>query len=458
MKKLGITQRVLAPLRKFRENTWKASPFASNVFLTLTTNVIIAGIGFITGVLSARLLGPQGRGELAAIQIWPTCIATIAMLGQPEALVYFSARNPEKAGQYLGSAMSLTLLSSIPFMAAGFIFMPLLLSAQQEHIIVAARWYLIVVPLFALVGIPYHPLRGRQDFMYWNALRPLPNLGWLVVLCVASVLMVAKPEFLTKVYLVLLSILFIPVIIIVSKRIPGPYKPQPTLWRSLTAFGLPSAASSLPQMLNQRLDQMLIATLLPPHSLGLYAVSVAWGNIISPLLNAVGVVTFPRIAGEQNIGRKAEVLAQTTRLAIFFSLLLGCFLLIITPWVLPLVFGEKFKEAVPVALIMVLAGVFFGINMVLEEGLRGLGCPKAILFAQVLGVLLNIIGLIIMLPKFGIIGAAMASLLGACSITIFLTIWIKKAIRKTISELVLSRWNEIQFIIKNIKVSFANLF
>lgn len=452
MNRVVLIQGIMTLTKKNWQKAFSASPFAANVVLTFATNVLLAGLGFVTGVLAARLLGPEGRGELAAIQMWPSFIASIAMLGLPEALVYFSARDPDRAGQYLGSAMSLAFLSSIPFMAAGFVFMPLLLSAQPDSIVKAARWYLILVPLFTLVGLPYHPLRGKQDFIRWNALRLLPNLGWLVVLCFAFIHKLAEPGFLAGAYLVMLGILFIPVMIVVLRRIPGPYQPQCVLWRPMAAFGLPSVASSLPQMLNHRLDQMVIAAFLPSHSLGLYVIAVAWGNTISPLLSAIGIVAFPKIAGEQKISRQIEILAQTTRLAVFFSLLFGGLLSIITPWVLPLVFGDKFQQAVPVALIMVIAGVFWGLNLVLEDGLRGLGQPNLILFAEVSGVIISIIGLIIMLPKFGIMGAAMASLFASCSITVVLIFWVQKITREKVSAIICPRWGEIRFRVKNILI------
>ena len=83
------------------------SAFAGRVVMTAGTNLVLASLGLVTGILAARLLGPVGRGELAAIQTWPSVMATIAMLGLPEAVVYFSAKEREQSGRYLGSAMVL---------------------------------------------------------------------------------------------------------------------------------------------------------------------------------------------------------------------------------------------------------------------------------------------------------------------------------------------------------------
>ena len=84
--------------------TSRATPIGANMMVTGATNVAIAAMGIVTGVVAARLLGPRGRGELVAIQTWPLFIAGIAMLGTPEALAYYSARSPTDAGRYVSWA------------------------------------------------------------------------------------------------------------------------------------------------------------------------------------------------------------------------------------------------------------------------------------------------------------------------------------------------------------------
>jgi O-antigen/teichoic acid export membrane protein len=83
----------------------RSRPLAANTVITATVNLVLAVLGMMSGVLAARLLGPHGRGELAAIQTWPGVIGTLAMLGMPEAIVYYSARDERGAGRYLGSAV-----------------------------------------------------------------------------------------------------------------------------------------------------------------------------------------------------------------------------------------------------------------------------------------------------------------------------------------------------------------
>src|SRR5262245_42439300 len=138
------------------KHAWSAvesiSPFIAQVLMTIGANASMALIGLLTGVLAARLLGPEGRGQLAAIQIWPTFIATIAMLGLPESLVFYSAKKPAEAGRYLGSAVVMSVVSSAVFGFAGYLLLPALMSKQPVAVVSAARQYLWIIPIFALVA------------------------------------------------------------------------------------------------------------------------------------------------------------------------------------------------------------------------------------------------------------------------------------------------------------------
>jgi antigen flippase len=394
------------------------NPFLARVVLTAGTNGVLALLGFVTGTVAARLLGPQGRGELAAIQTWPSFIATIAMLGLPETLVYYCARSPARAGRYLGSAVAVGLLASLPFMVLGYLAMPFLLSAQSAEVVRAARGYLLIVPVFALVGLPYHPLRGLNRFVAWNALRLLAPLAWLVVLLGALLMGSASPERLATAYLALLALLFVPVALVVVRQVPGPFRPDVRDWGPLLQYGLPAMASTLPQMLNYRLDQLLMMAFLPAQALGLYVVAVSWGGMVQPLVGALGTALFPHVASRANPAERVRRFLQGSRLALLLSLGSAGVLLVLTPWVLPFLFGRAFGPALPAALVLVLASAVAAFNGVMEEGVRGLGRPSAVLWAELGGVCVTVVALFILLPQLGILGAALASLLGYTAVSL----------------------------------------
>src|ERR1039457_3612071 len=149
---------------------------------TFATNMALAGLAVATGVVAARLLGPSGEGQLTAIQTWPLLLGTLAMLGLDSALVYFIAREPDRAKQFTSTAILIGFLSSLAVGAAAWFVMPFLLSAQQPQVVSAARVFLLIGGIYAVVGIPHGSLRGAHAFTAWNLFRVAPGLAWLCIL------------------------------------------------------------------------------------------------------------------------------------------------------------------------------------------------------------------------------------------------------------------------------------
>ena len=421
--------KILTALRMRWFQATRVSPFGSLVAFTFLTNVFLALVGFLTGLLVARILGPDGRGELAAIQTWPTFLATLAMLGAPDALVYYSARQPARAARLLTTSILIGLSACIPAALLGYLLLPVLMAAQSEPIIIAARNYLWILPLFAVVGMLVHPLRGRNDLLPWNLMRSFPALMWLGVLLIGMVAGQVDAVNYARWYLIGMALLFIPMSLVLKKRISGPYQPSIEDVRPILSYGLPSMLSGLPSTLNLKLDQILMVGLLSPQLLGFYVVAVAWSNATLPILSALPAVIVPKVAGSSDRIDQLNALSQMTRLGSSFAVVAGLVFAILSPLAIPLLFGSEFKNAISAGVILSIGVVFLSINQMLESGLMGLGKPKLVLLTQVVGLIFTIILLLVLMPRYNIIGAAIASTVSYFSITVLnltLLTWMSK--------------------------------
>lgn len=447
----------MARITKVSELTQLTSRFSSHVFLTTGTNILLSGLGVATGVMAARLLGPEGRGELAAIQLWAGVLGTLCLLGVPEALIYFSAKKPEWSRQYLLSAMFLALVAAIPFSIGGFLFMPVLLSMQTEAVITSARWYLLFLPLSALTGVPYQALRGIGDFRVWNMLRLLPSLGWFVLLLCSMMTGWNEAGGLALAYLFVLAVLAVPVIWIILRRVQGPFHLDVQSFKPMLKYGLPSVLGTVPTMLNLRLDQMLMAGFLPAQVLGQYVVAVAWSGAVAPLLNALGTVLFPRTASQKTREDQARGVGQGVRMAVLIALFLVLVVVLVTPLIIPLLFGDKFAPAIPAAWVLVCAAGILGVNFVLEEGLRGMGQPKLVLYSELVGLGVTLLCLLALLQPLGIMGAAIASLLGYSAVSAILLYWVTRFTQHPLLFFIRPTRGELQAIFSQVQTVWQKL-
>ena len=405
----------------------------------MATNSGLAALAVATGVIAPRLLGPSGEGELAAIQTWPMLLGTLAMLGLDSALVYFVAREPERGKQLTSTAMLIGLLSSLLVGAIAWFALPFLLSAQQPDVISAARVYLLIGVLYAIVGIPWGSLRGARSFAMWNLFRFAPALAWLGILCTSWILKTAHPIPLSRWYLGAIFCCGFPIVIVVNRRLQGRPRPDPRLAGKLLRFGLPSAVTSLPQTINLRFDQLLIIAFLPARSLGFYVVAVAWSGGVAPLLSAIGSVLFPQVSAEPDTCRRGQLLATALQGGAVVAAVTSLPLILLAPVALPLVFGARYAPSIPSALVLVPAGAILAWAGIAEEGLRGLGRPTLVLEAESVAAVVTLASLPVLLHFFGIMGAAVASLLGYTTIAVFTASAISRSTHLPLHQLMVPR-------------------
>jgi O-antigen/teichoic acid export membrane protein len=332
--------------------------------------------------------------------------------------------------------------------------MPWFLDAQTSAIVEGARGYLWLLPVYAVTGMLPNLLRGKNDLNAWNLVRPMPTIVWIGVLLVFTVSGTANAVAVAQAYLVMLAMLALPMSFVVMRRLSGSFAPSTSMVRPMLGYGLPSVLSSVPSMLNLRLDQLLMAGLLRPKVLGMYVVAVAWSSAVLPLLNAIAGVVFPHVAGSHSNPDQAKVLGQVIRIGTVFAVLFSIGIALASPLIIPLLFGQEFVAAVPAAIILSLAGGVMGLNQILEAGSLGLGKPRFVLIAESAGLVVTGLLLWLLLRPFELMGAAVASLVGYTSVCVFLLWLIRRQTGLQIRQMVfplsndfdlaLAKWREFR--------------
>jgi O-antigen/teichoic acid export membrane protein len=380
----------------------------------------LALFGFASSALAARLLQPEQRGTLAAIQVVPGFLALLGMIGQTEAITYFAARGDLPLGDIQGTGLRIAGLGCIGAMAIGAIVVPLILSGRPNSVVIAGVVYLLICP--ALAGLTVGPawFRARGRTVVWNATRLIAPVAWTVVVVLAWLRHDRSPTRLAITFVVVLVSLSVPIVVLSVRAIhDGPVRYRSALRGPILRYGLPAMATAAPQLLNLRLDQTVMATFLPNKELGYYVTAVGWSTSISLLLNGFGFVLLPAVAKERDPETQRLVFRTLVRRGAIFSVALVVVVLVITPTVFPsrFVFSSSYRPAVPAAMVLVVAAGVLGFNQILSEAVRGLARPGLVLRCELGGLVVTVICLAAFLGPFGIVGAAWSSLIGYSSVT-----------------------------------------
>src|SRR5262249_9757375 len=155
---------------------------------------------------------------------------------------------------------------------------------------------------------------------------------------------------------------------------------------------------------NARLDQLLMIPLVAPRELGLYVVATTIGGVPTLATAALAPPLMARISAGH-----IDLLPRAVRITLAVSALLGLALAITSPGRLPLLFGPQFRDAVPMAIVLVAAGVPQAGAGILGAGLQADGVPAIPSVGEAIALVITVVGLLLLLGPLGGLGAAIVS-------------------------------------------------
>lgn len=375
--------------------------------LLMTAGTVLAG--FISGLILARTLGPEGRGQFAVIVLWPGMLAMFSELGLGFAFAYFAGKNRESIPGLWTLACVASLVIGGVVGLVGTVALPSQLSLSGMAL-VALQWNLITVPIMLLSGYMGYLLLGAGYLVEFNLIRT--GNASCYALGVISVAVIGVPSisaFTTVLILAQFAGCILAITLCVSRLHPVWYW-QPQLIKPVFNYGLKTYISGLMAQMNFRLDQLIMTVVITPIQLGLYVVAVAIASLVNPLYSSIAIVVLPRVtqASSRLLGGKEAI--RHLQFIFLGGVPLTVVLCFAMPWLLPLLFGNDYQLSVLPAQILIVAAFFQGCVCVLGNSLRGLGSPGKEAISEGIGLFVTIALLLILLPIWGILGAAVASL------------------------------------------------
>ncbi|NWJ96787.1 MAG: oligosaccharide flippase family protein [Chloroflexi bacterium] len=374
------------------------------------STLVIQVTNIFTGVLSARFLLPQGKGELTAITVWAGTFALVGGLGISDAVAYYTSSYKDHTKEILSTGLFLALVLSVITMVAGYFILPVVLAGYGKDEVFIGLVYLPYILVNLLTLVTAAAVQGRMHLLKYNVLRATLNVIYLVEISIlALVKETSVMNFVLASFIANLCILAL--FLYVALCNGWLYFPKPGYLRNLLSYGSKSYLSVVVLMLNSQLDQMLMSVFLKPSILGLYVIAVTVSGGVSIISGAISLVAFPTIAGAKSFCLKSAELGRFLRITLVLSIPAILFLLLTTPWILSFFFGSAYLPAVLTARILIVAAFFAGLNLVLTVGFKAFNRPLITAKTQLVGLVVTLALLALLLPNLGAVGAALASLL-----------------------------------------------
>ncbi|MGL5872762.1 MAG: oligosaccharide flippase family protein [Xenococcaceae cyanobacterium] len=397
---------------------WQGRSGMAATMQTVLVRLLILVTNIATGVITARALGPEGRGEQAALLLWPNLLGFSVSLGIPSALLYNFKLHPKQKSQFLAAALTIGSVLGLVAFSIGIVMMPYWLHQYSPDAIRDARWFMLVTPIILLISNLRAALEAEEDFATVNKLcyfSPLMTLAILAVLGSAGALTATRAG-------LAYTIPNLPVLgwmlFRLWQKCPPEWKDWQWCFKNLFNYGLRAYGIDLLGTLSAQIGQVMVVGLLEPKAMGLYVVALSLSRMLDVLHSSIVTVLLPKTAARP-VAEVIETVGRAARISLLLTFLAAIMVMILGPILLPLLYGEKFLNALLVLRILLLEIVVSGTLWVLAQAFMALGRPGTVTILQGVGLGLSVPLLLILIPKYGFVGAGLALLLSTIVRLIF---------------------------------------
>ncbi|MDD2720629.1 MAG: flippase [Gallionella sp.] len=367
--------------------------------------------GLLVGIWVARYLGPEQFGVFNYAIAFTAIFGSIAKLGLDAIVVRGLVDTPDLRDMLLGTAFWLKLMGA--FLALAFVALAVQFASQDIHV----KLYIFIIA----GGVIFQSFEV-VDFYFQSLV-----LSKFVSICKIAQLVLSS---LVKIYLILvgaelvwfvLVTLFDQMMLAISlhiayrhQRLGSFYKKfDLAIAKQLLRDSWPLILGGLVVMIYMRIDQIMINGMLGAAEVGKYSAAVRlseiWYVIPSIIMNSI----FPSIINAKKVG-STHYYARLQRLytiLVWMAIAIALPMTFLSDRLIIMLYGEAYREAGQVLMVNIWAGIFVFLGMASGSWLASENLQQIAFYRTFGGALINILLNLVLIPVYGLVGAAVATVI-----------------------------------------------
>ena len=384
--------------------------------------------------MGARMLGASGQGELALYTNFILLSSLLLGAGLPAGIVHFIAARKIEQKQVLSILLTVLLI--------GFTLLLLILSILQSATLLSTFiptlfhhnsvwfWLMLLHLLLVLLNIflssilqaealfgkaSYILISGSITLLLLYALRyfaitgiHIPPFNWILLALISSQL-IQLIFFLRQVYTTNPDYLHLEQI-------------QFGAIRPLIQFAFLAFMTNLIQFLSYKMDIWFVNYFHGKQLTGIYALGVSLAQMLWLLPSAIQSVLYAFISTHTDRQLMIQRTINTTRQIAVYAISAGITGYLLSIYLVPILFGEEFRESVQCIGLLFIGVVPFCLSMAVSGYFAGTGRVRINLYSAILGFIVCMAADLLLIPSYGILGAAIASSISYISTVTFLLV------------------------------------
>ncbi len=383
---------------------------ARNASILLISDLIVRLLIFLVPITVARVLGDEVFGQYAFILAFSWIAGELTSFGIDTVITREIAKNPESRAKYLENALALQAIISIValiIISVLLVFLPYSNTMKFLLAVATLAYFLrdygnIFVSVFYVDGkLKYEALaRIIAAVIYCSAIFSV-KFGYGLIVLVLIHFARYSSRLVTSFFFY-----------IREYKIPK-LSWDTQFWKMILRESIPLWFVATFSVFQVRIDTVFIKNMLGYAPTGWYSAVFTLIDVLLFVPVSMTTVAFPILARWYHC--KDDRFTKLYHKVFYYLVILSipCVVagLIIPGQIIGLIYGSAFEQSVPILRVMCLAAPLFFCSIMFSQLLTSIGRQRIYAWIAGLGIILNVILLLILIPLQGVIGAAMATVI-----------------------------------------------
>ncbi|MFC1992263.1 flippase [Chloroflexota bacterium] len=390
--------------------------FGRQIGYVVSANVIVLLLGFIQLPILTKGLGATLYGTWSLIDVTISLIVPFALLGLNMGIIRFLAAEKDRArirDDFL-SALSMVFVSGVAFSIFLFLFSDYLALSIFKDIsssayIKLASVLILLNPMLRLNLAYFRAFRKIGFFTSIGLIQSASQIGLMVLFILLGYKLIGV---ITAV--ILSGILFNLIMLFVILKQIGFQLPRFSHLREYLRFGIPLAPNAAIMWIINASDRYIISYFIGVAAAGIYNAAYAIGSYASFLIMPIGIVLYPTIAKlyeENNLSETRNYLGYSVKYFMMIAIPAAFGLSILAKPILQILTTPEFITGSTVVPLVAFSAIFLSLYQIIEYIIMLAKRTRLLMMLLSTSAALNIVLNIILIPRMGILGAAIATII-----------------------------------------------
>ncbi|ACD95675.1 flippase [Trichlorobacter lovleyi] len=383
----------------------------TNIGWMCADSLIRGGIGMVISIWLARYLGPEQFGLLNYVVAIAFLFSAVATFGMNSIVVRDLIKEPEQRYHILGTAVVVQVMGGVAAWLCALVTAYIVQRDDMRFVAMIALLGTVSVFKASEVIKFWFESQVQSRYSVWAE-----NGIFLVLATVKAGLILTHAPFMAFIWVLWFEGLFTAgALLLVYSRYVGSsfrWRFQKERWHRLIHDGTPLMVSGLAMAGYMRMDQIMLGKLLNEEAVGIFSAALRLSEAWYFIPIAIMASLFPSVVLAKNAGKLQYVarLEFTHTIMVILALALAIPMTFCADWVVALLFGNRYHGAGMVLALHIWSALFVFLGVASHQWFVTENLQRYVLFRTICGALVNISLNLILIPAYGPVGAAIASL------------------------------------------------